>query len=449
MPLEFKLPDLGEGIHEGEVLKVLVSVGDEVKEGDSILEIETDKATVDIPSPFTGTVREIRAREGETARVGDVLMIFDTGEASETMTEKPVEKAPSEKPKGKTSEPRPTRTETPAEQAKGPIPASPATRRLARELGVDLRRVTPSGPGGLVTADDVRAHAEKGEAAEEPPIRETPAPRAEGQPPAAQAEGQAPAAGLPYMTAPPLPDFEKWGPVERIPLRSIRKATARQMALAWSQIPHVQSQDLVDVTRLDEFRRKHKEEVLKKGGKLSMTVFALKAAATALKTYPNFNAALDAAKGEIILKHYFHIGVAVNTEEGLIVPVMKDVDRKSILELSVELNELVERTRLRKVKLEELQGGTFTITNVGPMGGGFFSPIINYPEVAIMGMGSARMQPVAIPAEGGGYDIVPRLMMPLILCIDHRVLDGAHAMAFMRAVKEALEDPEELFITMT
>ena len=300
----------------------------------------------------------------------------------------------------------------------------------------------------------MRAYGEKGGAAEEPSPQETPSGQAptgqtEERVPASEAKGRTPAAGVPYITAPALPDFEKWGPVERIPLRSIRKATARQMALAWSQIPHVQSQDMVDVTRLEEFRSKHKEEVRGKGGKLSLTVFALKAAATALKTYPNFNATLDTAKGEIILKHYFHIGVAVNTEEGLIVPVIKDVDRKSILELSVELKELVERTRARKVNLEEMQGGTFTITNVGSMGGGFFSPIINYPEVAIMGMGGARMQPVAIPAEGGGHDIVPRLMMPLVLCIDHRVLDGAHAMVFMRAVKEALEDPEELFITMT
>ena len=449
MPLEFKLPDLGEGVHEGEVLKVMVSVGDEVTEGDSILEIETDKVTVVIPSPFTGAVLEIRAKEGETAGVGDVLMIFDDGKGAEKAAEKPIAEKPEEEVPEHRPTPAKTLNEPPADRTKGPIPASPATRRLARELGVDLRRVSPTGPGGLVSADDVRAHAEKGGATEGPAASEATTDKAEGRAPVAEGEGRAPAAGLPYITAPPLPDFEKWGSVERIALRSIRKATARQMALAWSQIPHVQSQDLVDVTLLDEFRRKHKGEVEKRGGKLSMTVFALKAAATALKTYPNFNATLDAARGEIILKHYFHVGVAVNTDDGLIVPVMKDVDRKSILELSVELNELVERTRLRKVKLDELQGGTFTITNVGPMGGGFFSPIINYPEVAIMGMGGASMQPVAMPVEGGGYDIVPRLMMPLILCIDHRVLDGAHAMAFMRTVKEALEDPEELFITMT
>jgi pyruvate dehydrogenase E2 component (dihydrolipoyllysine-residue acetyltransferase) len=436
MALEFKLPDLGEGVHEGEVLKVLVSVGDEVREGDPILEIETDKAAVEIPSPFTGRIREILAREGETVHVGDVLIIFGNGEAPPAAAEK----AAGEKPAGKALKTEPPPSTSRPERVEGPVPASPATRRLSRELGVDLHRVIPTGPGGLVTAEDVRAHGEKGRA------METPAPR---EPKAVQSQGPFPAAGLPQGETPPLPAFEKWGHVERIPFRSIRKATARQMSLAWSQIPHVHNQDLVDVTRLDEFRRKHREEVREKGGKLSMTVFALKAAATALKTYPNFNATLDAAREEIILKHYFHIGVAVNTEDGLIVPVIKDVDRKSILELSVELNELVERTRLRKVTLSEMQGGTFTITNVGPMGGGFFSPIINYPEVAIMGMGSAGMQPVVVPNDGGGHDIVPRLMMPLILAIDHRVLDGAHATAFMKTVKEALEDPEELFITMT
>ena len=268
--------------------------------------------------------------------MGDVLMIFDSGEASETVAQKPsaekqVEKAPGTQPtpdKGPAETPDKKSDETPPERTKGPLPASPATRRLARELGVDLRRVTPTGPGGLVTADDVRGHGEKGGAVEEPPTQEAPTGQAaigqtKDQPPAAEAEGRTPAAGVPYIMAPPLPDFEKWGPVERIPLRSIRKATARQMALAWSQIPHVQSQDMVDVTRLEEFRSKHKEEVREKGGKLSLTVFALKAAATALKTYPNFNATLDTAKGEIILKHYFHIGVAVNTEGGLIVPVHK------------------------------------------------------------------------------------------------------------------------------
>ena len=422
MARSFRLPDLGEGIHEGEVLAILVSVGDEVKEGDPILEVETDKAAVEIPSPYTGTVKEIAIKEGDIVKVGDVLMSFSNGEEEEAVeVEKPAEPAEKAAPT-----PRPARAE-------GPVPASPATRRLARELGVDLRQVTPTGPGGLVSADDVRAFAEKGEKVEEVP----------------EVAVERPAEVVPMAAhVPALPDFSKWGPVERVPVRSIRRATARQMTLAWSQIPHVHNQDWVDMTKLEAFRKNHKAEIEAKGGKLTPTVFAIKAAATALKTYPKFNATLDTEAGELVIKQYFHMGVAVNTDDGLIVPVIRDVDRKSIVELSIELNDLVQRTRERKATLEEMQGGTFTITNVGPMGGGFFAPIINYPEVAILGMGSARMQAVVKENEGNGYEIVPRLMMPIVLCIDHRVLDGADALKFIRVLKEALEDPEELLITM-
>lgn len=422
MARSFRLPDLGEGIHEGEVLAVLVSVGDEVKEGDPILEVETDKAAVEIPSPYTSTVREILIKQGDLVKVGDVLMTFGDGEEEEAVeVEKPVEPAEKVVP-----------VAAPA-RAEGPVPASPATRRLARELGVDLHQVTATGPGGLVSADDVRSFAEKGEKVAEVP----------------EVPGERPAEGVPMAApVPALPDFSKWGPVERVPVRSIRRATARQMALAWSQIPHVHNQEWVDMTKLEAFRKNHKAEIEAKGGKLTPTVFAMKAAATALKTYPKFNATLDTGAGELVIKHYFHIGVAVNTDDGLIVPVIKDVDRKSIVELSIELNDLVQKTRERKATLEEMRGGTFTITNVGPMGGGFFAPIINYPEVAILGMGSASMQAVVKEKEENEYEIVPRLMMPIVLCIDHRVLDGADALQFIRVLREALEDPEELLITM-
>lgn len=439
MARAFKLPDLGEGIHEGEVLAVLVSVGHEVKEGDPILEVETDKAAVEIPSPYTGTVKEILVKPGETVKVGDVLMTFSNGEEAEPveaerLVEKPAEademKRAVERPPEPAKQPVPEARPSPAG---GPVPASPATRRLARELGVDLRLITASGPAGLVTAEDVRAFAKEGKKAVEVP---------------AVAEVK-PVEVKPISIAiPPLPDFTRWGPVERIPVRSIRKATAKQMALAWSQIPHVHNQNMVDMTKLEAFRQKHKPEIEGKGGKLTITVFALKAVATALKTYPKFNATLDTESGEIIIKHYFHIGVAVNTEDGLIVPVVRDVDRKSITELAIELNDLVQRTRVRKATVEEMQGGTFTITNVGPMGGGFFAPIINYPEVAILGMGSSSMQPVVREKGEKGHEIVPRLMMPIVLCIDHRVLDGADAMRFLRVIIDALEDPDELLMTM-
>jgi pyruvate dehydrogenase E2 component (dihydrolipoamide acetyltransferase) len=221
------------------------------------------------------------------------------------------------------------------------------------------------------------------------------------------------------------------------------------MSLAWSQIPHVSNQDWVDVTELEKLRGKHKQEVEAEGGRLTLTVFALKAAATALKKHPRFNASLDLDSGEIVLKHYFHVGIAVATQEGLVVPVVRDVDRKSIMEISLELKDLIERAHDRKVSLEEMQGGTFSITNVGPLGGGHFAPIINYPEVAIMGMGTARMRPVVREDGHGNPQVVARLMMPLVLSIDHRILDGADALKFMRVVIDALEDPEEMLMTMT
>jgi pyruvate dehydrogenase E2 component (dihydrolipoamide acetyltransferase) len=428
MSQSFKLPDLGEGIHEGEVLAVPVNVGQEVKEGDIILEVETDKAAVEIPSPYTGKVEEIFVKPGDVIKVGDVMMTFSGGKESEDDKEKKQPKELALPAEAVTGAPQP-----PARTTAGPVPASPATRRLARELGVDLHEVTPTGPAGLVTTEDVRNFANT-----EPVVQKTPA-----APAIAAAEGHPT-----VLSTPELPDFTKWGSVERVPFRSIRRATAKQMSLAWSQIPHVNSQDVVDVTKLEAFRQKHKAEIESIGGKLSLTVFALKAIATALKTYPNFNATLDTTNSEIIIKHYYNIGVAVNTDSGLIVPVVRDVDRKSIKELAVELSDLVQRTRARKTPVEEMRGGTFTISNAGAMGGGFFAPIINYPEVAILGVGQARMQPVVREKEKGNFVIVPRLMMPVVLCIDHRVLDGADAIRFLKVIVDTLEDPDELLISM-
>ena len=453
MARSFKLPDLGEGIHEGEVIAVLVKVGDAVEEGDPILEVETDKASVEIPSPFTGTVKEVMVKAGDVVKVGNLLMTFSDDTVGVKKEEKPGQE-PDQEEAAKKNKKAPTEKKTiPAEPSgeatlqqeedqttgtqarkKGPVPASPATRRLAREFGVDLRVVTPTGPAGMVTAEDVRDFASKekrGEgAAEEPP---------DGAEPFVVA-GAAP---------PGLPDFTKWGSVERLPLRSIRKATARQMALAWSQIPHVSSQDDIDVTRLEALRRRNKPVVEKLGGRLTLTVFAVKAVAAALRQFPQFNVSLDAAKGEIVRKHYRHVGVATDTGEGLVVPVLRNADRKSITELAVELRELVERTRARKVDLEELQGGTFTITNIGAAGGrGHFSPIINYPEAAILGMGAARLKPVIRKTETGSTQIVARMILPVVLAIDHRVLDGIDAARFLEFFRTALENPEKMLLSI-
>jgi len=432
MARSFKLPDLGEGVHEGEILAVLVETGQAVREGDVILEVETDKAAVEIPSPYTGTIAEILISPGDLVHVGDVLMSFSNGEEEAGVpSEAPESEAPGSA--AEQADEKKSRSAAPPSPAsrKGPVPASPATRRLARELGVDLERVTPTGPAGLVTAEDVRKAA-GGEPAREP---------------ASTASEPVALTDAGVIASESLPDFSRWGPIERVPFRSIRRATARQMSLAWSLIPHVNSQDELDVTDLEHFRRKHKAGIEAQGGRLTMTVFALKAVATALKRLPHFSATLDTAAQEIVIKRYFHIGVAVNTDQGLVVPVIRDVDRKSIRELAQELNELALRARERKLALEEMQGGTFTITNIGAMGGGFFAPIINYPQVAIMGMGRAALKPWVIERQNGP-EIVPRLIMPLVLTIDHRVLDGADAVGFLQVVKEVLEDPDELLMSM-
>ncbi len=443
MPVEFKLPDLGEGIHEGEIIEVLVHVGDRVEDGQTVLVVETDKASAEVPSPVTGTVKEIRVKPGQTVRVGDVMIVFlaegeKEGEAApapaktpeeERETRPPAEKEEKAKQLAEKAEEAAGRP-LPTAPAEGPVPAAPSTRRLARELGVDLREVRPSGPGGRVTSEDVRAFAEAKKRPE--PAKPAPAPAEEVPRPAP-------------IAPPPMPQFDKIGPVEYIPLRSVRRATARHLAAAWSQVPHVTHMDVADITDLEKFRQKHRPQVEKQGGALSPTVFVLKVAAAALKKFPQFNATLDMEKEEIILKHYYNIGVAVDTERGLLVPVIRDVDRKSIVELAIELKQIAEKTRQGKASMEEMSGGSFTITNIGPIGGTGFTPIINYPEIAILGMAQSRLQPVVMGDEEN-YQIVPRLMLPLNITFDHRALDGAQAARFLTTIIEALENPEDLFM---
>ncbi len=434
MTESFNLPDLGEGVHEAEVLSVHIKAGQEVRENDIILEVETDKAAVEIPSPFTGKIIEVFVKPGDTVMVGDAMISY-VWEGVQEESAEPVSSPPLQ-------EKDQTPSATAVTGSTKIVPASPATRRLARELGVDLNHVTPTGASGVVTADDVRKIAE---AQVEPP---------QPQATTATEEKLALDENIPQDTPQkpvkqdPLPDFSQWGEIAREPLRSIRKATARQMAKSWSQIPHVATQDTVDITKLEAFRKKHKEEIKAAGGRLTLTVFALKAVATALKRYPHFNASLDMDQQEIVIKNYFHIGVAADTDRGLLVPVIKDVDRKSIKEVAIELHEQIEKTRTGKIAREDLQGGTFTITNAGAAGGGTFTAIINHPEVAIMGLGQARMQPVVMEKDDNEYEIEPRLMMPIVLCFDHRVVDGADTIRFLRVIIDALEDPDELLITM-
>jgi pyruvate dehydrogenase E2 component (dihydrolipoamide acetyltransferase) len=437
MARSFKLPDLGEGIHEGEVIAVLVSVGDVVNEGDPIFEIETDKASVEIPSPYSGKVDDILVKAGDVVRVGDVLMSFSGSgdeEKKAKTSDQPTEKASEKKINSTAKKYEAFSGAEPPDHPKGPVPASPATRRLARELDVDLHAVSPTGPGGLVTAEDVQAFSKKNRIKTEKEVER-----------GIEAGSESFAVAAP---SPALPDFSKWGPVDVLPLRSIRKATSRQMALAWSQIPHVSSQDDIDVTHLENLRRRHKKTVEELGGRLTLTVFAVKAVAAALKKFPQFNVSLDVKNGQIIRKQYIHVGVATDTGEGLVVPVLRNADQKNMIDLAIELKELVERTRARKVGLEELKGGTFTITNIGAGGGrGHFAPIVNFPEAAILGMGAARLKPV-IKITGARHKVAARLILPVVLTIDHRVLDGVDAARFLAYFRNALEDPGNMLLSI-
>ena len=410
MATEFKLPDLGEGVEAGDVVGVLVAEGDTVEIDQGVVELETDKALVEVPSSVAGTVTKIHISAGDRVPVGSLLISVEEDEKSVPTAPEPEAEAPAPKEETQVAEaPAPTPSRPPAPTFNGdPIPAAPSTRRLARELGVDLTQVAGSGPGGRISQDDIKAAVRN-----------------------RQTGGFAPTAPV------ELPDFSRWGNIERQPLSKVRQIIAKNMSQAWQQVAHVTQFDRADVTDLEAFRQRNKERTEAYGAKLTPTVLALKAIITALKTFPQFNASLDAGANEIILKHYYNLGIAVDTERGLLVPVIKDVDRKDILKLALELGDISNRARTNKIGLDELQGGTFTITNLGSLGVGEFTPIVNYPEVAIMGLGRAREE--ATVREGR---IEPRLIMPLALSYDHRVIDGADGARFMRKIVDALENPE-------
>jgi len=449
MPKAFVLPDLGEGLTEAEIRQVLVREGDVVREDAPLLEVETDKATVEIPSPMAGRIERIHVQPGQTVKVGQVLVEF--GDASAPPGRQAADTL--DPTRRLAPEPRTVVADGRAKQAageapprrEGPVPATPSTRRLSRELGVDLRAVRGTGPGGRVTDDDVRAAA--GGPAPAPTAAEPSTPGAPaGHAPATTARPTpaAPSVARPLARAagePPLPRFEQWGPIERQALSHLRRTIAERMTLAATVIPHVTHFDRADITDLDALIRRNLEGGRARGVTLTLTAFLLKAAALALLEHQDFNASLDAAAGELILKRYVHLGVAVATERGLIVPVMRDVDRKSILELARELGALAQRVREGKATLDDLRGGTFTITNIGALGGTGAIPIINYPEVAILGVARAREE--AVVREGR---IVPRLLLPLSLTFDHRVADGADGARFASAIVRRLEQPDALLL---
>lgn len=444
MPTQFKLPELGENVESGDVIGVLVAEGDTIEKDQPVVELETEKATIEVPSSVGGTVQKVHVKEGDKVKVGQTILTVDeTGagkapgkkkagepkareekrvEAKERPAPKKEESREPEKP-AEVAEKKVTPREEPPPRppAPGPAPepavrgavapASPSVRRLAREVGVDINQVSGSGPGGRISADDVKGYARR-------LITAAPA----GAPTVAAA----PAA--------PLPDFSKWGETERQPMSGVRRKTAEHMSRSWTTVPHVTQFDAADITELEKFRKQYGEKAREAGGKLTVTAVALKVVASALKVFPKFAASIDVAGEAIVYKKYCHIGVAVDTERGLLVPVIRDVDKKNIIEISVELSRVSQKARERKLTLDDMSGGVFTITNLGGIGGAGFSPIVNYPEVAILGLARGRVEPVFL---NGLFQ--PRQMLPLSLSYDHRLIDGADAARFLRWVAEALE----------
>jgi len=433
MSRPFALPDLGEGLTEAEIVAVLVREGDVIAEDAPLLEVETDKAQVEIPSPMGGRVEKIHVSPGQTVKVGTVLVTFADDGAPARPAATPSGHAAAPKPAAAPSRsPAPAQLPAAPVSAAGPVAATPATRRLARELGVALQGVRGTGPGGRILDDDVRAAA--GGRPGQPAV----AARADRAKPATPGGPAKPLASV-GLDPPPLPRFEQWGPVERAPLSHLRRTIAERMTLSATLIPHVTHFDRADITDLDAIITRNLEAARAQGVTLTLTGFLLKAAALALRNHPQFNASLDPAAGEMILKRYYHLGVAVATERGLIVPVLRDVDRKPLLEVARELGALAQRVREGKATLEDLRGGTFTITNIGALGGTAVIPIINYPEVAILGVARARREPVV-----RGAQIVPRLILPLTLTFDHRIADGADGARLATDIVQRLEAPERL-----
>lgn len=426
---DFQLPGLGENIKSGVVTKILVAVGDTVNAGQTVLELETDKAVLEVPSSLSGVVSEILIKQNQEAKVGQVIMKIDADAKAAAKAQAPKKEepaaAPSEpvqKPASAAAIPQRKVPAAPIAQPVAPIAplpsiegrkevaAAPSVRRFAREIGIDINQVPGTGPSGRISLEDVKAFSK---ALNSGLIR--------------------PSGG---MTAVLLPDFAKWGETERQAMNPVRKKTAEHLSYAWQSIPHVTQFDKADITELEKLRKKYAPKVEKKGGKLTITPFILKVLGAALKTFPQFNSSVDMARNEIVLKKYFNIGVAVDTDRGLLVPVIRDVHKKSLIDVSVELTQIAERARTRKTTLEEMQGGTFTITNLGGIGGTFFTPIINSPEVAILGISRSTVEQVYIDNH-----FVPRLMLPLSLSYDHRVIDGADGARFLRWVVEAIQQP--------
>jgi len=442
--INFVIPDLGENIESGTIAKILVSTGDNIKKEQGLLELETDKAVVEVPSEIGGKVKEIFVKEGDTVKVGQKILSIETRdsgetekpeepEISETEETEPTAEYPEEKEKesfkGEESEREEEISEKPGMEKKyqpelpSPMkrtvaPAAPSVRRFAREIGIDINEVSGTGPGGRISIEDVKSFAKmlnKQKAVSDNVLR--------------------------GIEAEKLPDFSKWGEIEVKPMSKVREKTAKHLAYAWATIPHVTQFDKADITDLEKLRKEFGKKVESAGGKLTVTGILLKVISSAFKVFPQFNASVDLVNSQVIYKKYHNIGIAVDTDRGLLVPVIRNVDRKNLIDLSVELTAIAEKARNAKLTLEDMQGGNFSISNLGGIGGSGFTPVVNSPEVAVLGVSRSQMEPVFTDGN-----FIPRLMLPLSLSYDHRLIDGADAARFLRWVCEALEKPFKILV---
>jgi pyruvate dehydrogenase E2 component (dihydrolipoamide acetyltransferase) len=423
--MDVKLPHLGEGADSGTVVNLFVKEGDQIAKDQPILELENEKAVATIPSSAAGTIARVFVKTGDKISVGQKILTV-AGDGAAPAAAKPATEAPKAKAKAPAPEPAqeeevPEESGESLEKSNAAVAASPVIRKLARDLGIDLARVRGSARGGRITMEDVRAYI--------------------GRLQKLAAQPKSSAGAGPAKPAPESVDFSKWGSVTKKPLSPLRQVIARRMTENWNAIPHVTQFDQADITGLLALRKKYVEAYEKKGARLTVTSFVLKAVAETLKKYPLFNSSLDEATQEIVLKEYVHIGVAVDTEAGLIVPVLRDADKKDLVQLSKDLEGLATKARERKVSGEDLKGGSFTISNQGGIGGGHFTPIINKPEVAILGLGRGAIQPVVRENK-----IEPRTMLPVALSYDHRVIDGGVAARFTVDLVKAIENFDEKLV---
>jgi pyruvate dehydrogenase E2 component (dihydrolipoamide acetyltransferase) len=469
---EFKVPELGENVAGGDVTRVMVNVGDTIAKEQPVLELETDKATIEVPSSVAGRVTAVKVKQGDKIQVGAVILEVDEegaaaaqdesqtptpnsqGAASSAKGAAPAEtareaeggKAPAPKAEAKPPDqkvvsmparqgaesastpkaPLPApKSESPKPKPAGHVaaPAAPGVRRLAREIGVDIDEVQGSGPQGRISDEDVKEHARR--------ILSSVSTSMGGG--TAAAGGAVAASG---RRSPALPDFSRWGEIDRQPMNNIRRTTSERLGHAWDVVAHVTQFDKADITAMEVLRRKYRDQIQQAGGNLTVTAMLVKVIATAVRQFPQFNASLDPQANEIIYKKYVHVGVAADTDRGLLVPVVRDADRKNITQIAIEVHQLAEKARNKKLTLEEMSGGSITISNLGGIGGTYFTPIVNWPEVAILGVSRGIIEPVW---QDGAFQ--PRQLLPLSLSYDHRVIDGADAMRFLRWVVEAIEQP--------